>query len=120
MRQRIYLKHIPAEIIEIIEIIENIAQYLNIKDLDNYANYLQYPPLSIYKVKVKQVFKTKDIQILILYMLLFNPNNDCTYLNFAIVTMPHIFDIDTVYFLFKYLMTKGCVINGKYVIYGGG
>jgi len=89
-----------------IELLEHIAQDIPICDIDNYidvignynlnsSNY-KYLISAMYKVKIKQIFNTTDIDTLILYVLMFcprhnkwnEPGHDAKYISFGMTMLP--------------------------------
>ena len=88
--------------------LQDIDKYIQYKKMDNVG----YSIVDAYRVKVNDVFGTVDnIDTLIVYALLFIPNNDIPEItNFAIATFPDLFDPVKIDFLFKYLRLIGITV----------
>jgi len=119
------------------DLVQDVTDTIQLQDLDVYIDYLnnneynrydidydsnydseynsehnkKYKPIDIYRSKLASVFGTNDIDILIIYELMFGPQNNILYLNFGIALLPELVDPVKIQFLIKYLQLEGANIG---------
>jgi hypothetical protein len=102
-----------------LELVEIIASYVTREEFVNFVQAVNYPSLRrIYRKRVKILFETDDIETLIMYWLLFQPNTDTKkdnpFLNFAITCLPTLFDSVKINILHNYLRVEGVKFSLTY------